>query len=175
MSELLKEASLAIQEIYQGREEIFRDEMTLFIDPQKIVPALATLKEQFQFNMLLDLTAVDYWPEEKPRFHLIYQLYSMDHNQLLRLRVPLDGNAPKIDTIESVHANANWKERELWDMFGIFIEGHSDLRRILMPSDWQGHPLRKDYPLGYEEVQFTFNFDEIEERKPYSTGLRDLP
>jgi NADH-quinone oxidoreductase subunit C len=67
-----------------------------------------------------------------------------------------------------VFKNANWHEREVYDMFGVQFEGHSDMRRILMPEDWEGHPLRKDYPLGYEEVQFTFNFDEIDRRKPYA-------
>ena len=71
------------------------------------------------------------------------------------MRVPLDGNAPSLPTIEGIYPNANWHEREIWDMFGIRFEGHSDLRRILMPADWAGHPLRKDYPLGYEEVQFS--------------------
>jgi NADH-quinone oxidoreductase subunit C len=80
----------------------------------------------------------------------------------------LNGNAPSLSTIEGVYPNANWHEREIWDMFGIRFEGHSDLRRILMPEDWEGHPLRKDYPLGYEEVQFTFNYDEIDARKPYA-------
>jgi len=69
-------------------------------------------------------------------------------------------------TLEGIYPNANWKEREIWDMFGIRFEGHSDLRRIILPADWEGHPLRKDYPLGYEEPQFTFNFDEIRLHKP---------
>ena len=84
----------------------------------------------------------------------------------LEVRVPLDGNEPVLNSVTSIYPNANWFERELWDMFGIHIEGHPDLRRILMPYDWEGHPLRKDYPLGYEEVQFTFNYEEILNRKP---------
>ncbi len=101
---------------------------------------------------------MDYWPDQSPRFHVVYGVRSLQHNLILGLRVPLDGNAPTLPTIESVYRNANWFERELWDMFGIHFDGHSDLRRILMPHDWEGHPLRKDYPLGYEEVQYTFQF-----------------
>jgi NADH-quinone oxidoreductase subunit C len=71
-----------------------------------------------------------------------------------------------LSTLESIYPGANWYEREVFDLFGIKFDNHSDLRRIIMPADWQGHPLRKDYPLGYEEVQFTFNFDEISLRKP---------
>jgi NADH-quinone oxidoreductase subunit C len=93
---------------------------------------------------------------------------SLAHNRMIGLRVPLDGNAPTIPSITAIYANANWFERELWDMFGIRFDGHPDLRRLVMPYDWVGHPLRKDYPLGYEEVQFSFNFDEIDVRKPYA-------
>ena len=78
-----------------------------------------------------------------------------------------DGNFPSISTVEGVHPGANWYEREVYDMFGVKFDGHSDMRRILMPADWQGHPLRKDYPLGYEEVAFSFNVDEIMKRKPH--------
>jgi NADH-quinone oxidoreductase subunit C len=85
----------------------------------------------------------------------------------ISLRVPLNGNAPHLATMEKVFPNANWFERELWDMFGIVFDGHSDLRRILMPYDWEGHPLRKDFPLGYEEIQFTFNANEVMMRKPH--------
>ena len=84
----------------------------------------------------------------------------------LGLRVPVPNSNPSVPTIESIYPSANWHEREIWDMFGIRFDGHSDPRRILMPADWEGHPLRKDYPLGYEEVQFTFNVNEVNKRKP---------
>jgi NADH-quinone oxidoreductase subunit C len=82
--------------------------------------------------------------------------------------VPLDGNAPHIETIEKIYPMANWKEREIWDLMGITFDGHSDPRRIVLPADWVGHPLRKDYPLGYEEVQFSFNKEDVDRRKPYA-------
>jgi NADH-quinone oxidoreductase subunit C len=126
------------------------------------------LRDEFGFNLLESETAVDYWPENDPRFHIIYQLLSVQRKERLGLRVEVPGRDPALPTIEGVYPNANWFEREIWDMFGVRFNGHSDLRRILMPFEWEGHPLRKDYPLGYEEVQFTFNFDEIDLRKPYA-------
>jgi len=146
----------------------FRSEVSLVIKPGQILDVCQTLHADYDFEMLVAQSAVDYWPQLTPRFHVIYRLRSLEHNQIIGLRVPLDGNAPHIPTVEGIYKNANWFERELWDMFGIIIDGHSDLRRILMPHDWEGHPLRKDYPLGYEEVQFTFNYDEINQRKPYA-------
>jgi len=146
----------------------FRDQVTVMIPAEKIPEAGFILRDEFGFEVLTAETAVDYWPQQTPRFHVVYQVRSLQHNLILGLRVALDGNAPSIPTLEGVYANANWFERELWDMFGIRPEGHSDLRRILMPHDWEGHPLRKDYPLGYEEVQYSFNFDEIDQRKPYA-------
>jgi NADH-quinone oxidoreductase subunit C len=141
--------------------------VTLTLGAEHLLDAAQALHDEFKFDMLVDETAVDYWPQQSPRFHVIYQLYAMTHNTLLRLRVPLEGNAPHVETMEKLYPNANWKERELWDMFGIHFDGHSDLRRLIMPHDWQGHPLRKDYPLGYEEVQFTFNVDDVNRRKPF--------
>ncbi len=166
MNEHLEAAITTLAKRYNAEAQEFRGETTLLVNPEFHLEAARTLRDEFEFNMLLDETAVDYFPQENPRFHIIYHLYSMSHNQVLRVRVPLAGSQPSIQTLETVYPNANWKEREIWDMFGIRFEGHSDMRRILMPDDWEGYPLRKDYPLGYEEVEFTFNFDEIDLSKP---------
>jgi len=138
------------------------------VSPGQIIQVCQVLRDEFSFNFLFELTSVDYWPEEHPRFHVIYGFYSHLNNVRIMLRVPLDGEHPSLPTLEGLYRGANWHERELWDMFGIYFEGHSDLRRILMPHDWEGHPLRKDYPLGYEEPQFTFNYDEIDKRKHHA-------
>jgi NADH-quinone oxidoreductase subunit C len=166
MDERLEQIVNTLKPRYGIEAQEFRGEVTLVIPPQHLPDICKSLRDEFHFNMLIDETAVDYWPRQEPRFHMVYQLYSMDENLMICLRVPLNGNAPTLPTLESVYPNANWHEREVWDMFGIKFDGHSDLRRILMPEDWQGHPQRKDYPLGYEEVQFTFNFDQISLKKP---------
>jgi NADH-quinone oxidoreductase subunit C len=147
----------------------FRGETTLMISPAAIVQACSLLRDdpELKFTFLAALTAVDYWPDE-PRFNIVYQLYSLERATYIGLRVPVAGSEAVVPTLERVFPNANWHEREVFDMFGVRFEGHSDMRRILMPNDWEGHPLRKDYPLGYEEVQFSFNFDEIDRRKPYA-------
>ncbi len=149
--------------------ETFRGQTTVVLGREAIVTACRQLHDDpaLGFDLLAALTAVDYWPHE-PRFSVVYQLYSLTYNVFLGLRVPLDSQSPELPTLETVYPNANWHEREVYDMFGITFSGHSDLRRILMPHDWVGHPLRKDHPLGYEEVQFSFNFDEIDRRKPYA-------
>ena len=145
----------------------YRGDASLVVPADKVVEACQQVKG-LGFELLSAMTAVDYWPQETPRFHVIYQFSSISRNMVLTLRVPLAGVNPSLPTVSHLYRNANWRERELWDMFGIKFKGHPDLRRILMPADWEGHPLRKDYPLGYEEPQFTFNFDEINLRKPYA-------
>lgn len=166
MNSVLSEVANSIQERLGADRQDFRDQAIFIVPPDKIVEAVRILRDEFGFNMLSDETVVDYWPQEEPRFHVIYQVRDVNRNLLVTLRVPLNGNSPRLETIEKVFPNANWFERELWDMFGITFEGHSDLRRILMPYDWEGHPLRKDYPLGYEEIEFTFNVEEVQSRKP---------
>ncbi len=147
----------------------FRGETTVEIDVARVLEACRALRDApaLQFERLAAQTAVDYWPDE-PRFAVIYQLHSLAKGLTLRLRLRLAGNAPTVPSVVEVFPSANWHEREIFDMFGIRFEGHPDLRRLVMPADWQGHPLRKDYPLGYEEVQFSFNFDEIDRKKPYA-------
>lgn len=153
---------------FNGEESEFRDDVRLTIAGDDIIAASTKLRDEFGFEMLADLTAVDYWPETDPRFNVVYRFRSIKHNIDLQIRVPVPAEKPELPTLEGIYPNANWYEREIWDMFGIHFDGHSNLRRILMPHDWQGHPLRKDYPLGYEEIQFSFNFDEIDSGKPYA-------
>ncbi|NWG06054.1 MAG: NADH-quinone oxidoreductase subunit C [Chloroflexi bacterium] len=148
--------------------EEFRGEVHVFVKPEQIVDALTFLRDKHEFELLSAQTASDYWPQMAPRFHVIYQLTSLAKNLSVQLRVPVNGDQPKVPTATRVYDVANWRERELMDMFGIEFEGHPDPRRILLPPDMEGHPLRKDFPLGYEEPQFTFNFEEIDLRKPYA-------
>jgi NADH-quinone oxidoreductase subunit C len=166
MNPKLQAAIKALQTHFNGELHEFRGETTIFLLPDQVIEAGILLRDKYKMDMLVDESAVDYWPQESPRFHVYYQLYSTKENFLLRLRIPLDASNPVAPTFEKVFPAANWFEREIWDMFGVRFEGHSDPRRILMPADWEGHPLRKDYPLGYEEVQFTFNAEAVSRRKP---------
>lgn len=152
-----------------GIEQVveFRGETTVIVRAELNTAVLGFLKTDQGFNFLADVTAYDDWPAE-PRFHIVYQVRNLLGPVNLRVKCALAGETPVLASVTGVYPAANWQERELFDMFGVQITGHPDLRRILMPADWQGHPLRKDYPLGYEEVQFTFNFDEIEKKKPYA-------
>jgi NADH-quinone oxidoreductase subunit C len=167
MDEALQTLTKGISDKFKIEAQEFRGEATLVVPPEKITAVLQSLRDEDGFDFLIDITAVDYWPAEEPRFHVVYHVVSTTSHQVLCLRAPLNGNSPAIPTAEKVWPNANWYEREVWDMFGIRFEGHSDLRRIIMPYEWEGFPLRKDYPLGYEEVQFTFNEKEIMVKKPH--------
>jgi NADH-quinone oxidoreductase subunit C len=165
MSEYLTTVTAALKERFGAQDAECKVQPSLFIAPEQIAQVLQALRDEFGYDFLASLTASDYWPEEQPRFHVVYQLAALKLNERLCLRVPVNGDNPNLPTVEKIYPVANWHERELWDMFGIRFDGHSDMRRILMPYDWVGHPLRKDYPLGYEEPQFTFNYEDIQVRK----------
>lgn len=168
MDNKLEKIVQALQEEFDLTFEEFRGEAHVFVPPERIVDVITSLRDKHEFELLSAMTAVDYWPQQEPRFHVIYQLTSITKNLSIQLRAPVAATRPVVPTVTGVFASANWREREVWDMFGIRFDGHPDPRRILMPADWEGHPLRKDYPLGYEEPQFTFNFEEINLRKPYA-------
>lgn len=168
MNETLQTAVKSLQERFQAQLMEFRGEVSLLIQPEHNLEAVLALRDEFQFEMLLDETAVDYWPQTEPRFHVVVHLYSFTHNVVIELRFPVDAAAPSLRTLVPAYPGANWKEREVWDLFGIRFDGHPDPRRIVMPYEWEGHPLRKDYPLGYEEVQFSFNEDQVDRHKRYA-------
>ena len=120
--------------------------------PEAILSILNYLKHEADFDYLVDLTAVD-WPKRPERFDLVYILYSFPRNQRIRVKTQIrEGYRP--ESAVAVHRTANWLEREVFDMFGIEFEGHPDLRRILMPDGWQGHPLRKDYPIRNQDARW---------------------
>lgn len=149
--------------------EKFRNETTVLVARDSIVEICRYCRDTdgLAFNFLSDVTGVDYFPEE-PRLAAAYHLYSMLHNRSLRLKVRVGLDDPVIPSVVSIYPAANWFEREIFDLLGVTFTGHPDMRRLLMPDDWDGHPLRKDYPLGYETVQFSFNFDEVHQHKPYA-------
>jgi NADH-quinone oxidoreductase subunit C len=128
-----------------------RDEMSIYVERSCIRDACALLRDDVdcQFNFLADVTCVDLFPSE-PRFEVVYHLLSISKKERVRLKVRLDGNSPALDSVTLVWPAANYFEREVFDLFGVRFAGHPYLRRLLMPEDWEGHPLRKDYPVeGY--------------------------
>ena len=126
-----------------------RDELTIYVAREAIREACARLKAQGLTDFMSDLTCADFYPRE-PRFELAYHLLSMKRKERVRLKVRISGEEPSIESITSVWPSANFFEREIFDLFGIRFLGHPYLRRIMLPEDWEGHPLRKDYPVeGY--------------------------
>ncbi len=126
-------------------------EVTVTVPSESIADVCAFLKEKHGFDMLADLCGADRGPEEDPRFEVNYHLFSTTHHSRLRLKVLLSEDDPHVATVSSLWKTANWHERETYDLVGVIFDGHPDLRRILLPSDFDGHALRKDYPLrGYE-------------------------
>ena len=126
--------------------KIDRGELTLEIAAGKIASICGFLKYDQQFVRLSTVTAVDWYPAE-PRFEVVYHLHSVERNQRVRLKCRLHGEDPVIESVTSVWRGADWYEREVFDLFGIRFLNHPNLRRIMLPDEWEGHPLRKDYPV----------------------------
>lgn len=137
-------------------------ELTLVAPRERIVEVLTTLRDQFGFQQLLDLCGVDY-PDRKERFEVVYHLLSMTRNARLRVKVSTDETQP-VPSVISAYPAANWFEREAYDMYGMLFSGHPDMRRLLTDYGFEGHPLRKDFPMtGYVEVRY----DEEQRRVVY--------
>lgn len=124
----------------------FRGETTVTVKKDQIVDICTFMRDELGYNLLCDLCAVDYMGQA-PRYMVVYNLYNITSKQRFRIKAPVEEQDGKIDTVSTVWGTANWLEREVWDLMGISFNHHPDLRRILMPVDWEGHPLRKDYPV----------------------------
>lgn len=136
-------------------KEVF-GEVTATVPHESIVEICHFLKTAHNFNLLADICGADRGPEEDPRFEVNYHLFSTKHFNRLRLKVLLSEDEPKVASVVGIWKTANWHERETYDLFGVVFEGHPNLTRILLPSDFDGHALRKDYPLrGYEPYSLT--------------------
>lgn len=147
----------------------FRDEYTLIISQERLKDVCLLLRDsdELQFNFLVDVAADDLLPQF-PRFAVNYQLFSIENSIGIRLRVPVEDPDIGPESVGTVWAIGTWLEMEQYDLMGIRFTDNDSLRRLFLPEDWQGHPLRKDYPLGYEEVQFSFNWEAIDAKKPYA-------
>jgi NADH-quinone oxidoreductase subunit C len=139
------------------------DMPTIFVEREGLIDACRVLRDtpELQFAVLIDVTAVDYLPRE-PRYEVVYLLLSPgaggfgDVAKRLRVKVRLPGDDPRVPSVASIWTAAGWGEREVFDLFGIQFEGHPDLRRILMPEDWEGYPLRRDYPVQIKDPVKTY-------------------
>ena len=133
-------------------------EVTVVVPRASVVELCGFLKVApgLEFNFLADLCGVDRGPEEEPRFEVNYHLFSITRHHRLRLKVLLNDDDTHVPTVTGIWRTANWHERETYDLMGIIFDGHPDLRRILLPDEWEGHALRKDFPLrGYEPYSLT--------------------
>jgi len=143
------------------------DFATIYVPARQLVETCRTLADHpsLRFNVLIEVTAADYLPRE-PRFEVVYHLLSIPHNARFVLKLQVREENPRVPTVTGVWPTANWHERETYDFYGIVFTGHPDLTRILLPEEWVGWPLRKDSPLGYQEVAFTHNTPDREKPDP---------
>jgi NADH-quinone oxidoreductase subunit C len=151
----------SLEEAYPGFADaivkvvVDRDELTLHIKPERIAEVVQIMRddESLRFELCSSVDCVDYLGSDPARFHVSYQLTSMTFRRRVRLEVAVAENVT-VPTVTGVYPTADWQEREIYDMFGVVFPGHPNLTRILMPDDWEGHPQRKDYPLGGVPVEY---------------------
>jgi NADH-quinone oxidoreductase subunit C len=150
----LTESSPAVAEAIT-RTVVAHGELTLYVQPSKVADVLKVLRddENLRFELLSSVNGVDY-PAQRERLHVVYHLTSMTYRRRLRLETAVSLDDPHVASAVGVYPTADWHERETWDMFGVVFDGHPGLTRILMPDDWDGHPQRKDYPLGGVPVEY---------------------
>ena len=147
------------------------DFAALYVPADRLVETCLALRDSLRFTTIIEITAADYIPRQ-PRFEVVYHLLSISGRARLRLKVRVaDGGT--VPTVQGVWKGAGWPEREVWDMFGIVFDGHPDLRRLLMPEDWEGHPARKDYPVQIHKGAQTYEPLEVSEREFRANIERD--
>jgi NADH-quinone oxidoreductase subunit C len=146
---------------------------TIYVPADRLLETCRALRDTppFRFNVLVEITCADYLPRS-PRFEIVYHLLSVPHRRRLRLKVRVSEETP-VPTVQDVWPSAGWLEREVWDMFGVIFDGHPDLRRLLMPEDWEGHPQRKDYPVQIKKAAQTYEPLEISEAEFKANLQRD--
>ena len=159
--EIVEKVKTALNESVREAEVNLGDPV-LFVEPASLHNVLQFLKEDpdLDFDYLSHITGADYLNEDRePRFEAVYELHSIDKNHSIRIRVGLNEDDPTVPTVSDLWKGALYPERELFDMYGFDVTGHPNLVRLIMPDEWEGHPLRKDYPLTTEEVTFSHNRD----------------
>ncbi len=150
---------------YLIEEDNFRNQQSFYIRPKSLLEICQALydDDELDIKFLSDITSLDWLnhaKENNGRFEVVYNLYSLTHKYRFFIKARLDGENPVIDSITSIWAGADWMEREVFDLMGIQFTGHPNLTKILTPDDLEGHPLRKDFPLTYEQPQFNWNKDD---------------
>ncbi|MEN9935186.1 MAG: hypothetical protein RLZZ387_1765 [Chloroflexota bacterium] len=165
---VLERLQAALPDAITGSAE-FRGQLSVVVHREALVEMVRFLREtpELSYNFLENLCGVDYLGRD-PRFEVVYHLLSHTNHHRICLKVGVPEQDPSVPSLTPLWSTANWQEREVFDMFGVVFTGHPSLDRILMPEDWEGYPLRKDVPLGYEEVAFTVNEKQIYDRKTFA-------
>lgn len=155
------------EEVLDVRE--FRGQVSVTLKKERILDIFRYLHDDpdLFLDYLVDVCGADYLGKKEKRFEVVYHLYSIKHRHAMRIKAEVADEKPSIDSVMSIWAGANWHEREAYDMYGIIFIGHPDLRRILLPEDWEGYPLRKDYPLQGPEKEWPGFLEVLDKAKRY--------